>query len=221
MALGRREFLAYAAGAMSTRLALASARATPPAPSPPCRVLPVPGECSLPESTLGYRAALADLRAPLLVVPAVMELPRDFVTRVLGQLQAGGTVVVESGAGFSGHAKFRQHRHALHGAFGIDVTAPLDLWAAARRAPYVDYTWPTPATVRDFSRVVPVAAHEGTIIGWADGMPVALRREIGAGTLIFLGSPLGPALWAGDREARRWLRNVLATVSAPPRADAR
>jgi hypothetical protein len=96
MALGRREFLAYAAGAMSTRFALASprTRATPPPPSPPCRVLPVPGECSLPESILGYRAALAEVRAPLLVVPAVMELPRDFVTHVLGQLQPGGTVLV-------------------------------------------------------------------------------------------------------------------------------
>jgi hypothetical protein len=75
--------------------------------------------------------------------------------------------------------------------------------------PYVDYTWPCRATVRDFSRVVPVEG-PGKIIARVDSMPVSLKRSSGRGTLIFLGSPLGPVLLAGDAEARRWLYQVVA-----------
>jgi hypothetical protein len=42
-----------------------------------------------------------------------------------------------------------------------------------------------------------------------DGLPVGLKRPWGRGKLIFLGSPLGPALWVGDLQARRWLAQVL------------
>jgi hypothetical protein len=41
-------------------------------------------------------------------------------------------------------------------------------------------------------------------------MPVALKKRVGKGTLIFLGSPLGPALGASDLEARHWLQSVTA-----------
>jgi hypothetical protein len=62
--------------------------------------------------------------------------------------------------------------------------------------------------MRDFSRVVPPGDQPGEIIAWAGDLPVALRRRVDAGTLIYLGSPLGPALWAGDVQARRWLYTV-------------
>lgn len=82
----------------------------------------------------------------------------------------------------------------------------------------MDYVWPTPAKVRDFSRAVPVSTGASSVttrsmcevIGWIDGWPVAAKRKVGKGTLVFLGSPLGPALWSGDREAHRWLGEVLA-----------
>jgi len=38
---------------------------------------------------------------------------------------------------------------------------------------------------------------------------VGLNCPFGRGNLIVLGSPLGPALWAGDIEARQWLRAVI------------
>ncbi|HEX2679673.1 MAG TPA: hypothetical protein VHQ03_00090, partial [Candidatus Dormibacteraeota bacterium] len=77
-----------------------------------------------------------------------------------------------------------------------------------------DYTWPHAAKVRDFSHVVPLErqGNTGEFIAWADGKPVALKRQSGRGTLIFLGSPLGPALWAGDTEARRWLLDALVSL---------
>jgi hypothetical protein len=76
--------------------------------------------------------------------------------------------------------------------------------------PYVDYLWPRETKVRDFSRVIPVSARTGDVIGKVGGLPVAWKRRMGKGTLIFLGSPMGPALRAGDPEARSWLRLVTA-----------
>ena len=93
---------------------------------------------------------------------------------------------------------------------GVHIEAPVRLWPGrgARGVPYVDYRWPSSAKIRDFSRVVPLGRQsegEGEIIARVEGLPVALKRRLGRGHLIFLGSPLGPALWAGDAEARRWL----------------
>src|SRR5205807_8785254 len=96
------------------------------------------------------------------------------------------------------------------------------------RVPYVDYVWPIPTKVRDFSRAVPVSVRASLVttrsacevIAWADGWPVAAKRKIGKGTLVFLGSPLGPALWSGDREASCWLRKLLAAACRADRGDA-
>src|SRR2546429_268865 len=102
----------------------------------------------------------------------------------------------------------------LRDQLGVHIEAPVRLWSSrgASGVPYVDYSWPASATIRDFSRVVPLERQSegaGEIIAWVDDLPVALRRRYGRGDLIFLGSPLGPALWAGDAEARRWLCEVV------------
>jgi hypothetical protein len=218
MELSRRAFLACAAGVMSTRprrgapIVVESSRTWV--------VLPLRGRCSLPESTLGYRSALAGAperpdHAPLLIIPAVLDVPGDIARLIRLRLTSGATVIVESGAGFAGQVGYREHHRSLREGLNIDTHAPVDLWAAgrSRHAPYVDYSWPEAVRVRDFSRVVPLKGRESEVIARADGLPVALRRAVGAGTLIFLGSPLGPALWAGDREARRWLFDVAARAS--------
>jgi hypothetical protein len=120
----------------------------------------------------------------------------------------------------------------LHRHFDITVGHPVDLWAeksaddtllrhgSARHSskkldshasfPYVTYLWPRETKVRDFSRVIPVSATNGDVIGKVGGLPVALKRRMAKGTLVFLGSPLGPALRAGDSEALSWLRLVAA-----------
>jgi hypothetical protein len=43
-----------------------------------------------------------------------------------------------------------------------------------------------------------------------EGRPVAALRRTGSGAILFLGSPIGPALWSGDAQARAWLGSVLA-----------
>lgn len=147
-----------------------------------CTILDLGDRCALAESLAGYRALLANAEpnAPLLVVPGALEFP---ALPIHACLWRGGTVILESGE------------------------LPLELRPG--RAPYVDFVWPIATKVRDFSKVSPVAADRGDIIATVDGIPVASRRRVGLGTLIHLGTPLGPALWFGDREARQWLEAVV------------
>jgi hypothetical protein len=147
-------------------------------------------------------------------------------------LEAGTHVLLESGAGFLSPAEFTVHQRMLHLHFAIALGRPVDLWArksaddalpayeGGRRPmkrlesrpsiPYVNYLWPSETKVRDFSRVIPVSASAGDVVGRVGAVPVALKKRVAKGTLIFLGSPLGPALHAGDREALSWLRSVTA-----------
>ena len=153
--------------------------------------------------------------------------------RVLLDLVQGGTcLVLESGAGFLTPAETAAHRRMLLRFFALEVEPPIDLWsrkladdgpfargASPRRTetidarqpiPYVRYVWPRETVVRDFTRVMPVSAGPGEVIGWAGSLAVGSQRPVGKGTLIFLGSPLGPALRASDPEARSWLQSVVA-----------
>lgn len=211
MNMSRRQFVSCTAGAM---LPLHLRPRDRPVPV----LLDLQRHCSLRESLAGYESALAGRFARVdpnsvpscsrLIVPAALEIPEAAVRAIATCLQAGGTVVLESGAGFVGAAEFRAHRSLLRDSLQIHLDTPVHLWP--RHTPYIDYTWPAPAKLRDFSRAVPLARQAGDIIAWVDDLPVALRRRLGSGTLIFLGSPLGPALWAGEVEARRWLLDVFA-----------
>lgn len=153
------------------------------------------------------------------------------VAQMLGHaVRQGSVLLLESGGGFLSADQFSAHQQVLQRHWNVRLEPPVDLWAGAAGksshppaalqsrhkvrahgpAPYVDYVWPHRAKVRDFSRVVPLAAQDGDVIGVAGKLTVAIKKRVGKGTLIFLGSPLGPHLHAGDPEACRWLRSVLA-----------
>jgi hypothetical protein len=138
--------------------------------------------CVLPESLAGYKTQVGDLRhrdADVLIVPRVEELSADGVRMIEQSLQRGATVLLECGLGNSA-------RQAVY-------------------FPYVDYAWPVNVKIREFAPVCidPVAGDE--IIGTLAGKPVALRRKVGSGTLVMIGSALGPVFLTGDADARRWL----------------
>ena len=202
-----------------------------------CGVLDLGNDCALRESLLGYQAALgeagipfevlkknsAPIHAPsgaglahrIVIVPAVARLDARVAKGLSESLREGNTVLFESAAAFLHAGEFGAHREQIFSHFGVRLDAPMDLWASERnspRVPYVDFTWPLPTKTRDFSRIVSLAAHESEVIGRVDSLPVALKRKVGGGTLIFLGSALGPHLRAGDQEARAWLRALVAST---------
>jgi hypothetical protein len=166
-----------------------------------------------------------------IIVPACLALLPELTQEVAEALKRGSHVLLESGAGFATRPEFAQHQGWLRNNWGVRVEAPVDLWTAtdeqlgdwrpqaqvarghravATRAPYVDFHWPFRTMVRDFSLVVPVCALPGHVVASCGQWPVASKRALGKGTLVFLGSPLGPHLLAGDAEAHRWLQAVLS-----------
>lgn len=166
------------------------------------------------------------------IVPGLGSIDPAMAETLSSLLDAGTHVLLESGAGFLSPSEFTAHQEALFHYFDIEVGIPVDLWSRKsaddallrhrpqrqpskklerpESIPYVSYSWPVQTTVRDFSRLIPVSAKAGDLIGRVGALPVALKRRTSGGMLIFLGSPLGPALRAGDPQARSWLRSVTA-----------
>lgn len=225
MRLTRRSFLGCAAGtvAMGLPFDLRRIRSASPVDTP-CVLLDLQRQGGLSESLAGYAAALTAMATPFecaqspsapvvdrLIVPGATDIPVPVARAIATRLESGARVILESAVGFAPESVFHAQRAVLCDHLRLRILEPVHLWRGrgASRVPYVDYTWPHLAKLRDFSRVVPLGRQEGEIIAWADGLPVALRRRCGRGTLVFLGSPLGPALFGGDREARRWLQDVL------------
>ena len=101
-------------------------------------------------------------------------------------------VLVESGAGFT------DENLGWQKDWGVTVHAP----EPVRGPAWVKFHWPVPVMIRDFGRVCRVSG--GSVIARLGGRPVAVRK----GPLIVLGSPLGPSLYSGDREARQLLDSL-------------
>lgn len=225
MSVSRRGFLQDAACFPLARLALEPWRRSKPAARSHCLVLD--SSCVLKESLEGYRAGLrtagvacelASLgnchHAPFIVAPASSLINFDEARWLRSRAEAGALILVESGGIFLSPADFRRQKSLVQSQFGLTMLPPIKLWETSGSFscfPYVDFTWPVAARVRDFSQIIPLAGPlappdvEGAAaIAGIDDTVVALKRRLGAGTLVFLGSPLGPQLLAGDREARRW-----------------
>jgi hypothetical protein len=172
-------------------------------------------------------------RHPMTIVPGIGELDPSVVETLSDLLRSGTNLLLESGAAFLNPSAFASHQKIFSRHFDIEIDSPVDLWprksaddaSITRReirhskkklnglksVPYVNYCWPRETNVREFSRIIPLSARPDAVIGRVGATPVALKRQVGKGTLIFLGSPLGPALLAGDLEAQSWLQLAIAT----------
>jgi len=171
--------------------------------------------CALPESRAGFAKALAGRDAPgLLVFPGAAGWD-DSIAR---EVRSGRLVIFESASGFTEARALREQRAGLGAAFGLTIGQPVTVWSEGRRPSYLDLAWPVRARIRDFSFAVPVRG--GEAIGCLGGLPVAALRRAGAGALLFLGSPVGPALGSGDPQARAWLSSVLSAALSLSRRKA-
>jgi len=208
--LSRRAFVG-AMGAAGTAIAPEALPARPE-----WRVLDLGPDCLLRESLAGFcRTGIPACPPPMdnherpsYVVPAAARLTDALMTRLSHHVQNGGWLIFESAAGFGG---FEAQREQLARHFRLTIAPPVDLWAGGAPVPYVDYHWPVRTKVRDFSNVVPVHALAAEIIGTIGNIPVAARL----GRLVFLGSPVGPSLLAGDREAHLWFSALLRQTASP------
>jgi hypothetical protein len=203
MALSRREFV----GALAIGPALAPPRRAE------CGVLDIGDACVLPESRIGILACalckpqkMHRHECLFYFVPGAGPVTQNLARDLIEYTRTGAYVIFESAAGFGG---FQSQREILAEHFGLQIDRPIGL--PESRIPYVDYHWPVSVKVRDFDHVVPVRAPAHDVIATIDGIPVAARR----GKLIFLGSPIGPALLAGDPEARFWFNALIQRTACP------
>jgi hypothetical protein len=173
--------------------------------------------------------------APLIIVPGLSGGESATTRKIRNLAEAGCSVLIESGALFHDDPLFESHRRMLHSHFAIRAQAPVDLWTRPvsmpfseyclskdstsirssssdlSSLPFVDFLWPFKTKIRDFSRAVPVFSENGEVVAVSpDGISIAVRQTLGRGSIVFLGTPVGPSMLAGDREAHRWLRAVVA-----------
>lgn len=195
-----------------------------------CTLLDLGDRCGLAESRVGFAKALAAASVPFervplgnpidagtIIVPAVALANGNLGRALRESLDRGATVLFESGAAFLPPREFEVEQRWVQTHFGLTLHPPLNLWESAHDfgpVPYLDYTWPVETKIRDFSRVLPLSGPDGEVVARHGKVPVAVRQRFGCGTLIFLGSPLGPHLLAGDPQAHQWLREVLAQQPA-------
>lgn len=167
--------------------------------------------CLLPESRAGFETALAGMRGTGVVVLAATG---GWEASLAREARSGRLVIFESAAGFGDRRGFEDQRAGLALDFDLRIEAPVSLWHDGTRPPYLDLVWPVRARVRDFSLTTPVRG--GEVVGRIGGLPVAALRRTGSGALLFLGSPVGPALWSGDAQAHAWLGSVVRFALAHP-----
>jgi hypothetical protein len=177
----------------------------------------------------GYQDALASLalpcnvirpggacRARLVIFPAA-DLSEAADCRWIKALAArGSTVLVETAAAFLPVQAQERQAALAESHLGIRLHPARSLWSEGAETaglPYVDLAWPVQARVRDYSRVIGVSGGEGIPLAAVEGLPCGARKRIGAGTLLFLGSPVGPHLRAKDREALHWFRSLCSSRS--------
>jgi hypothetical protein len=181
--------------------------------------------CRLNESFAGYLASLKAAGAPfelgwrdsveharLILLPATAMTDSNQARWLRNRVEEGAMALVESGGAFLSLREFSVQESLLRSQFGLQVVEAMDLWASPGRLngpPYIDFTWPVAARIRDFSRIVPLDASTREAIALQGSQIVGLKRRLGAGTVVFLGSPVGPHLLAGDREARGWFESLL------------
>ena len=68
---------------------------------------------------------------------------------------------------------------------------------------WVRFDWPVSAMIRDFGRISPISG--GVVIARLHDTPVAVRQ----GRFVVFGSPLGPHVYAGDRDACALLASLM------------
>jgi hypothetical protein len=156
-------------------------------PGARCVVMDLAERCVLPESLAGFREQVGDLRhgdAEILIVPGAGSLAENDINIIQQFLGGGATVLLElcSGPRASQAAYF----------------------------PYVEYFWPVRVKIREFVPIWLEPAPGDEVIATFAARPVGLRRRVGDGTLVTLGSPLGPVFRTGDPDARLWLKTFLA-----------
>ena len=167
------------------------------------------------ESAEGYRLLLRNERRSksLIIAPAVRHLSlsacKDFRQRV----QAGAMLILETGVCFSPREEVQRQAEILNAVFDLGVLSPMPACRCEDHSNlYVAYSWPVRCSIRAFETITPVHGTASEIIARWHGEPVCVKKTIGQGVIVYLGSMLGPGLFAEEREAHTVGRTILRSL---------
>jgi hypothetical protein len=100
------------------------------------------------------------------------------------------------------------HRKIMHSVFGISVGATVTPNL------YISYIHPRRALTRGFLLAYSVRCADSEVIAHDNGTPIAMKRRIGCGGIIFLGSMIGPNLYAEEPEAHAIMAGLVQTLES-------
>jgi hypothetical protein len=169
--------------------------------------------CLSEESALGFQrllgrdsvvadsSRLSRHSSSLIIVPGVKRLSLASGAQLLERICGGAWVLLESGVGFSSKTESGHQAGVCERVFDLKLLPPIKVANHPEKIAYVEYTRPVRRLVRSFESVTPVCCDMGEVIAQFGSHTVCARRTIGNGGLVYLGSMLGPGLFAEEREA--------------------
>jgi hypothetical protein len=179
------------------------------------------------ESVEGYRLLLGELpalsfyrnaaaQADLIIAPAAIGVTAIEAKNLGMRVLRGATLIFESALGFCEPRDTVEQRGMLNDIFALGIGKPVSVDPTERASGLqVNYCWPLQRSTRTFESLTPVDCRESEAIALIGGEPVCLAKKWGKGTLVYLGSMLGPALFAEEREAKAIGAALLTSSFAP------
>lgn len=177
-----------------------------PVPASKCCIISEP-DCLSQESAAGYLGLLEREKfsrastgsSNLIIVAGAGSMPRDRLLELRSRVERGALLIWENHAFCGSDESLFQEKFEFR--FGEPLGSPNEM--------YVRYRWPGSAMIRKFGSVLPVECQPAESIAHFGGKSIAMRKRMGGGCFIFLGSMLGPHLRAGDREAQKLARGLI------------
>jgi hypothetical protein len=155
------------------------------------------------ESARGYSQVLAASTGKSVERCSIVAGLRNLAKRegylLADAVEKGRWLLIESGTSFATASESSYHRHLMRELFGLQIG--LHAPSQDLKDLYVTYEWPTRCMVRHFGGAVGIEADDQNVIARAGRMPIAVRMTVGKGGIIYIGTPLGPVLPSGDRDA--------------------
>lgn len=168
------------------------------------------------ESEFGFAEALDSLLSSnsrlgrAVIVPSASALEGTALSSLVREAQLGATVLIDLADGFTSRSHTSRVRMNFEHDLGIEIADPV----AYRSADYIAYEWPLRVLVRHFTRGSYITPGRNMPVARLGTHSVAVRKEIGRGSVVIIGSNLGSLLLAGDEQAHEILARLLATHEA-------
>ena len=153
-------------------------------------------DCLSQESARGF-ALIPPRCAEVVVVCGAGLVASSWAPELRRRAAAGTWILWEAAPHASDPSQFRAFRETMQNVFGIKIGSPFEPGL------YIEHVWPTRDLTRSFLAAIPVECSRSEIVARHGEIPVAMKRRIGGGGIVFLGSMLGPNLAAEEREAHR------------------